>query len=128
MDNIFSQIDKIFEQDEDTAPKWAQKILSEIEELKRLLQAEVKDTPTIQKKQNANDIKSFIRGFRKMLKEDEKFVYQARELSFNYRGLLYDINTHEELSSSEAYYVYGYIFKNNIKIEKIDSYERVVNA
>jgi len=128
MENIFLKIDKIFEGDEDIPPRWAKELLCEIREIKKLLKNEKVEIPTLKAKQNGSDINSFIRGFRKMLKKDEKFNYQARELSFNTKGLLYDINTKAELSSSEAYLAYGYIFKNNIKIEKIDFNEIVINV
>ncbi len=120
MENVFSKIDRIFEQDEAIAPIWAKELLLEIKEIKKLLQNEKTEIPTLKPKQNNNDIKSFIRGFRAMLKKDEKFIYQARELSFNSSGLLYDIHTNAELSPTEAYQVYGYIFKHNIEIQKFD--------
>lgn len=128
MENIFLKIDKIFEEDEGIPPAWAKELLYEIREIKQLLNNEKVEIPSLKPKQNKNDIKDFIRGFRKMLKEDEKFTYQARELSFNSKGLLYDINTKAELSSYEAYLVYGFIFKNNIQIEKIDFDKRAVNV
>jgi len=120
MENIFSKIDKIFEQDSDDTPKWAQELLCELKEIKELLKKSEKPAPKIVKKEST-DIKSFIRGFRKMLKKDEKFIYQGRELGINTNGLLYDINTHSVLMYFEAYEVYGYIFKHNITILKIDS-------
>jgi len=128
MENIFLQIDKIFEADEDTTPKWAKELLHEIKDIKKLLNNEKIEIPIMPKKQNIINISDFIRGFRKMLKKDEKFVYLARELGINSKGLLYDINTYKELSSSEAYQVYGYIYKHDIQIEKINPYQRVVNV
>jgi len=128
MENIFLQIDKIFEEDEDIPPKWAKELLCEIKDIKQILKNEKIEIPIMPKKRNTSTITDFIRGFRKMLKKDEKFVYLARELGINSKGLLYDINTYEELSSSEAYQVYGYIYKNNIQIEKISSYQRVANV
>jgi archaellum biogenesis ATPase FlaH len=117
MENIFSKIDKIFELDSDTAPKWAQELLSEIQEVKKLLRKK-SSIPTITPYQNAADVKSFIRGFKKMLKNDEMFIYQAREIGLNEKGLLYDINTNSTLNTKEAYEVYGYIYNHNIEIKK----------
>jgi len=83
MENIFLQIDKIFEADEDTTPKWAKELLHEIKDIKKLLNNEKIEIPIMPKKQNTTNITDFIRGFRKMLKKDEKFVYLARELGIN---------------------------------------------
>lgn len=124
MENIFSKIDKIFEQTSDDVPKWAEEILCEIKEIKRLLLID-KKIPQIKISDNSDDIKSFIRGFRKMLRKDDMFVFQGQELSINDKGLLYDINSNSILTSHDAYDVYGHIFKNNLEIKPIDSSRKI---
>jgi len=118
MDNIFSKIDKIFELENDTTPKWAQELLFEIREVKKLLQKET-IAPKTTICQRGTDIKSFIMNFRKTVKQDEMFIYQGRELGINSRGLLYDINTNSILKTQEAYEVYGYIYKHDTEIKNI---------
>jgi len=117
--DIYEKIDAIFGADVDVKPQWAEEILSELQDIKRLLiEQKVTSTPSLSQH---NRLYEFIKVFRTSMKADDTktFIYKNRRLGVNDKGLLYDKYTKKLLSKNEAFSVYRYAYKNKDKLSLV---------
>ena len=115
--DIYEKIDAIFGADIDVKPQWAEEILSQLQDIKKLL-LEQAVAPSLSQQDRLYD---FIKVFRTSMKADDTktFIYKNRKLGVNDRGLLYDKYTQKLLSRNEAFSVYRYAYKNQDKLSLI---------
>lgn len=121
MENIFEKIDSIFDGYTEDKPRWANEIIEELKEIKLLL----KNTNQTVKKFDKNYY-NFIKEFRIFMKADTynkiypKIKYNDKTLGVNFKGYLYDVNSHDTLSKDEAFNAYEYFYtqKDNLNIFK----------
>lgn len=119
MESIYKKIDAIFADELDAPPAWAKELMSEVQQLKVLLE---KEEQRSQKRDKA--FYAFIKEFRvKMRADTEKKLYpkiidyKGRKLGVNFDGLLYDVKSSNLLPTREAFKVYGYLYqKKNLEI------------
>lgn len=117
MVNIFEKIDSIFSGYSDNRPLWAQEILDELKEIKQSLNQTNNTVKRIDK--NYYD---FVKEFRKSMQPDTynniypKIDYKKRSLGVNFKGYLYDVNTHETLTKDEAFSAYEYFYTNKMDL------------
>lgn len=113
MKSVYQKIDAIFAEELDTPPVWAKELMEEIQSLKEMV---AKGEQRAKKRDKAFYL--FIKEFRhSMLPNTEKCLYpkvqdyKGRKLGVNFKGLLYDVKSSNLLSTSEAFKVYGYLYK-----------------
>ncbi|MEA3522724.1 MAG: hypothetical protein U9R50_07095 [Campylobacterota bacterium] len=119
--NIYEKIDVIFSGEAEDKPQWADEILTQLQEIKILLQ-EQKQHPQSSQKISRN-FYAFIKEFRISMRANttEKiyptFIYDNKRLGVDFKGLLYDKESSKLLSKDEAYKVYKYAYshQNNTK-------------
>jgi hypothetical protein len=117
---IFNKIEKIFESESDEAPSWANDILNELKEIKKIITQTNKTTKKIDK--NYYDFINNLRKTMKAYSTDNYFPrikYKGRILGINHRGLLYDIATERILPKQEAFQIYYDLYKNKDKLKVI---------
>jgi len=116
--NIYEQIDTIFSGEAENKPQWANEILSELQEIKSLLQEQKQTTQKIDK-----NFYSFIKEFRILMKADTEkkiyptFNYNGRRFGVDFKGFLYDKEDLKFLPTDEAYKVYKYAYNQRNKRE-----------
>jgi len=115
--NIYQQIDKIFDNPSSKRPKWADELFEEIQELKALLKAQTQQTQQKSKNEKSDDFFEFLREFRKDLQTDtaKSIEYQGQKLGIDSNGLLYHKETLATLSRQKAYLIYNYFYKIQLK-------------
>ena len=108
---IQEKIEKIFAQESDNRPQWASELLTELREIKSMLQ-ETKQ----EKKAHDYTFYDFVNVFRKSMMPDvqnniyPEVEYEGKKIGVNYRGLLYYKGDLTLLSRNEAFKVYRYIY------------------
>jgi len=114
--NIYEKIDAIFSGEAEDKPKWAEEILTELQEIKILLQEQKKQKdikPTVNR-----HFYAFIKEFRISMRADTindiypTYIYKNRKLGVDFKGLLYDKTNSKILSKDEAYRVYKHAYMN----------------
>ena len=123
--NVLDQVEKLID-DQRQNPQWADAILFELREIKRLLQ-DMQSTSPAPKKTTTDKHAyfAFVNRLRKELRADiqngnyPEIRYQGKTLGVNFKGHIYDKATAEELPAHEAFSVYRFLFDNR---EKLDSY------
>jgi|GEM_PF-1859770 len=123
--NVLDQVEKLID-DQRQNPQWADAILFELREIKRLLQNMQPTSPTPQKTTtDKHAYFAFVNRLRKELRADivndiyPEINYQGKTLGVNFKGHLYDKATTEELPAHEAFSVYRFLYDNK---EKLDMY------
>jgi uncharacterized protein (DUF1697 family) len=122
MMNVYDQVEKLLSKSDDT-PAWADAILFELREIKRLLEQRESRT-TSSKKQNKSDYFAFVKKLRQELRADilndiyPEIHYQGKELGINFKGHIYDKATTQELPAHEAFGVYRFLYDNRNKLDK----------
>jgi len=115
MMSIYHQIDRLFQEEQEPKPRWAEEILKELAQLKRDLQKNKSYVSDHSKKPEA--YYAFVKMFRALMKADvEKGVYptlfyEGEEFGIDYQGLLYNKQTQKILSREEAFALYEYAYK-----------------
>jgi len=115
--SIYKQIDSIFSSDSAEKPAWADEILNELQEIKKLLKEQKESTNKVD-----TDYYNFVKEFRNIMKADitnniyPTFHYQGKKLGVDFKGLLYDKQTQKYLSKTEAFQVYRYAYINGSKV------------
>jgi len=111
--NIYEKIDAIFSGEAESRPEWANEILSELRDIKELLN-------NTKESKKSLALNSFIKEFRISMKANSKntLLYAGKELGVNFKGLLYDKSNSRILPKDQAFEVYKYahIHQENIKI------------
>ncbi len=117
MEQIYQQIDTIFDNPSSKRPKWADELFEEIQELKALLKAQTQQTQQKSKKENNDDFFDFLKEFRKNLQTDtaKSIKYQGQKLGVDTNGLLYDKETLSTLSRQKAYLIYNHFYRESLK-------------
>jgi len=116
--NIYDKIDVIFSGEAEDKPKWAEEILTELREIKILLQEQKREHNT--KNTISPSFYAFIKEFRVSMKADTingiypTYIYNNTKLGVDFKGLLYDKDSSRILSKEEAYRVYkdAYMHQN----------------
>jgi len=128
--DIYEKIDSIFSGEAENKPVWANDILSELKEIKILLQNQSKLLQTQQTTSNSNqDFYNFVNKFRLSMKADTvkniypTFYYNDRKLGIDFKGLLYDKKTLHILPRDEAFKVYRYAYE-----QQQNKYNKVLNS
>ena len=121
--NVYDQVEKLLKSDRDQ-PQWADAILFELREIKRLLeQMQNPQRPGKGYKSKAAYF-AFVNRLRKELRADivnDRFPeidYNGRQLGINFKGHIYDKATTEELPAHEAFAVYRFLYDNRENLEK----------
>ncbi len=118
---IYEKVEKLFEDKIDDNPVWANEILKELKEIRKLLFKISKNASTNKDK----DYFTFIKRFRKKMKPDvEKNIYpeveyKGRRLGINSQGYLYDKDTLENLPRYEAFEVFRHFYEKEKKEKKL---------
>ena len=108
---IHEKIEKIFVQESDNRPEWASELLTELQEIKSIMQ-ETKQ----EKKVHDYTFYDFVNIFRKNMMPDAQnniypeVQYDGKKIGVNYRGLLYYKGNLTLLSTNEAFKVYRYLY------------------
>lgn len=122
--NVFEQIENIYSGENESKPAWANDMLAELQEIKRLLQSlnRSQPTPSEEWKPSAfkqNDYYTFVNQFRKSLQPNTAtnyyptFIFKGRKLGVNFKGWLYDKQSTKPLSKQEAFAVYSYAYSQH---------------
>ncbi|WP_434580264.1 hypothetical protein MLC52_09925 [Sulfurimonas sp. NW15] len=120
--NIYKQIDTIFSGESEEIPKWAEQILTELKEIRNMLENQKNVSNQQVHTSSKREFYDFINRFRKKMKADvinkiyPTFEYNGKKIGIDFKGLLYDKKDLKLLSRSEAYMVYKYAYnmeKNN---------------
>ncbi len=118
---IYEKVEKLFEDKIDDNPIWANEILKELREIRRLL-FKISKNASLNKDR---DYFAFIKKFRKRMKPDvEKNIYpeveyKGRRLGINSQGYLYDKDTLENLPRYEAFEVFRHFYEKEKKKDKL---------
>ena len=111
---IHEKIEKIFAQESDNRPEWATELLTELKEIKSMLQV-----ASEAKKVHDYTFYDFVNSFRKSMMPNvqnnvyPEIQYNEQRLGVNFKGLLYDKESSYLLSRAEAINVYRYLYKHN---------------
>ena len=103
---IHEKIEKIFAQESDNRPEWATELLTELKEIKSMLQV-----ASEAKKVHDYTFYDFVNSFRKSMMPNVQ--NNEQRLGVNFKGLLYDKESSYLLSRAEAINVYRYLYKHN---------------
>jgi tRNA-dihydrouridine synthase len=124
--NIYEQIDKLFYEEKDDIPVWANNLITEIKNLKEILNnqktVEVVAPLVQQKPQISREFYSFIKKLRNKMKADTynniypEIIYKNKAYGINFKGLLYDKENLRIISKDEAYYIYKYVYNESKNI------------
>ncbi len=120
-ENILSQVEKLLSEDANR-PEWADEILFELREIKKLLQSQSESVQS--RKERRKAFFAFINMLRKRMRADiingtyPEIYYRGRTLGVNLKGYIYDKQTTADLSATEAYEVYRFLFDNRENLEK----------
>jgi len=118
--NVYEQVEKLLN-DTPSRPEWADEMLFELREIKRLLEKMQKNHPARNK--SKTDYFRFVNKLRKELQADilndryPEIHYQGRTLGINLKGFIYDKATTEDLPAHEAFAVYRFLYDNRDKLE-----------
>jgi hypothetical protein len=118
--NIYDQVQKLLEEKE-SRPSWADEILFELKEIKRELKL-LNESSKSRKKDKAYF--AFIKKLREELRADiingiyPQIEYKGRELGINFKGYIYDKATGKDLSATEAFKVYRFLYYNKDSLDK----------
>lgn len=113
---VYEKIDKIFSEESDNRPKWADEILQELKEIKAILQYRQTE------KNHDYTFYNFVNSFRKKMMPDAQnniypeVEYQGKKIGVNFKGLLYYKENLRLLSKNEAFKVYRYLYEHKKKI------------
>jgi len=119
--NIYEQIDVIFSGEAEDKPKWAEEILTQLQEIKTLLKDQNKNDYT--KPIINRNFYAFIKEFRIAMRADIQnevyptYIYNNRRLGVDFQGLLYDKESSKILSKDEAYIVYKHAYNNQNNVQ-----------
>ncbi len=118
--NIYEQVEQLLTSQTDR-PAWADEILFELKEIKRLLQ-ERKPKSRYPKKDKAYF--AFVNKLREKLRADiqnERYPeidFHGQSLGINFKGWIYDKKTTEELPAHKAFEVYRFLYDHEDELEK----------
>lgn len=110
---IQEKIEKIFAGESDNRPEWASELLTELKDIKSMLQ-ETKQ----EKKVHDYSFYDFVNDFRKSMMPNvqnniyPEVEYDGRKIGVNYRGLLYYKGDLSLLPKNEAFKVYRYLYNH----------------
>ena len=121
MKNIFEQIDDIFS-DEYDRPSWANELLDEIKDLKKIINLQAqnisKASYKYQNKNNDYDLYQFINNFREDMKPNVSenhyptFQYEGINYGINLKGHIYNKDDSISVSRDKAFKIYRYLYEH----------------
>jgi len=120
--NVYEQVEKLLHETPER-PEWADAMLFELREIKRLLEQMQTSRPAAHSKGKA-DYFRFVNRLRKELRADilndiyPEIRYDGRELGINFKGYIYDKATTKELPAHEAFAVYRFLYDNRDRLEE----------
>lgn len=128
--DIYDKIENIFKDDNDlsTKPEWANDILTELKDIKSLLQElSTNSKQQIHSKQTNidRDYYTFVNLFRSKMKPDTdngiypEVVYNGTRLGVNFKGLLYNKTTSETIGREDAFKIYHYLYDTKFDLDTI---------
>lgn len=116
---VYDQVEKMLNQSE-KRPQWADEMLFELREIKRLLQQN-----RHKGKKHDKEYYRFVNRIRDELRADlardiyPEIRYKGRMLGIDLKGYIYDKITTKNLPSHEAFAVYRFLYDNR---ERLDEY------
>lgn len=116
---VYDQVENMLSQSE-KRPQWADEMLFELREIKRLLQQN-----RHKRQKHDKEYYRFVNRIRDELRADlardiyPEIRYKGRILGIDLKGYIYDKNTAKGLSAHEAFAVYRFLYDNR---ERLDEY------
>lgn len=120
--NLYDKIEGLYQDSNKKTPpsEVLKQILEELTQIKSLLSENYNKTKNID-----SSLKSFVAEFRKSLKPNPtsnqypEVSYKGRKLGVNFKGLLYDKETGNLITTKEAFEVYDYFYNEHLKKNSI---------
>ena len=116
--NIYEEVEKLLKND-DSRPDWADEMLFELREIKKLLRQIATSRP-----KNSPAYYAFVDKLRRRMRADitdgkyPEIHYRGSLLGINFKGFIYDKETTRDLKAHEAFEVYRFLYENRDQLEK----------